>query len=150
MATESEEYKENDDLGLYLTLIQNVNMTFNPERELVFNIVKPLNFNDKPLKWNTGKLTFKNIHFCDLQFINEYNEYPEFYRSAILKESNLIKETVSKLNRLNKQINSPLIHYYLYTLQGDKEIEINILSESYELKLNSESKPLEDFKGFDN
>ncbi|EOQ97832.1 hypothetical protein LEP1GSC195_1408 [Leptospira wolbachii serovar Codice str. CDC] len=102
------------------------------------------------MKWIKGKLIFKNIYFCDLNFINEYYEYPEFYRSAILTESNLIMETAIKLNRLNKKINSPLIHYYLFTLQGDKEIEINIISESYELKLNSESKLLDEFEGFDN
>ncbi|MCG6150339.1 hypothetical protein LFX15_18725 [Leptospira levettii] len=144
-----ENYKENDDLMLYMTIIESVTINFNPTRNLIFSIVKPINYIEKPLKWNSGTLFFKNIYFTDLELINEFYEYPEFYRSAIISNSELLNKTIQKLNRLQKEYGSKLIHYYLYTLQGDMEIEFNIICESHEFILNDEAKPLEEFKGFD-
>ncbi|XDD41714.1 hypothetical protein AB3N58_10370 [Leptospira sp. WS60.C2] len=144
-----ENYKENDDLMLYMTLIEGITINFNPTRNLIFSIVKPINYIEKPLKWSSGTLFFKNIYFTDLELINEFYEYPEFYRSAIISNSELLNKTIQKLNRLQKEYSSKLIHYYLYTLQGDMEIEFNIVCESHEFILNDEAKPLEEFKGFD-
>ncbi len=149
MEIELQNFKDRDDLGLFLTSIQSVIISFNPERTINFKILQPVDKSETVLRWNSGYLLFKGVYYSDLELINEYLEYPEFHRSAILKESKLLRETINKLERLEKPIKTPLLHFYLSTDQGNKEVEMNIICESHDLIVNNESKLLTEFSGFD-
>lgn len=149
MITDKDKYHDFDDLGLYLTLVESSNVTFNPNRTIEFEIIKPLDFSEKVRRYDKGKLIFKNVFYCDLRLINEFNEYPEFYRNAILDDSKLLQDTIKKFKRLDKIIPENLKDYYLYILQGDTETEVHIICEEH--NLSTEGIPIlhEDINGFD-
>ncbi len=149
MTTDTDKYQDNDELGLYLTLIQSVTISFSPTRTIAFKIIKPFDHSEKLLRWNAGILILKGVYQCDLELANEFYEYPEFFRSAILDDSKLLRDTITKLRRLDKASKNKLKHYYLYIDQGNKETEIHIICETHELRLEPELKLLTDFKGLD-
>jgi hypothetical protein len=146
---EEENYKDFDDLGLYMTLIESTQMTFSPQRTLEFRIVKPFDFTGKEITYCNGSLFFENIVACSLTLVNETREYPEFYRSAVLINSELLNETKLKHKKLKKPFSKKLKHYYLYLLEGDYETEVHIICESHKIILEDEPKPLHKFNGFE-
>jgi|GEM_PF-6018934 len=147
MTIDKDKYHDLDDLGLYLTLIESTSVTFNPKRTIEFRIIRPLDHSEKELRYTKGSLTFKNVLFCDLRLLNEYYEYPEFYRSAILEKSELLKTTKEKFKRLGKSLPENVRHYYLYVDQGNDETEVHIICENHELTIESEPKFLTEFNG---
>ena len=102
MTTDKDKYQDLDDLQLYLTIIEKVTVSFNPVRTIEFNIIKPFDLSEKTLRYNKGTLTFNNVLYSDLELINEFYEYPEFYRSAILTDSKLLRDTNGNLTDLTK------------------------------------------------
>jgi hypothetical protein len=149
MTTDTEKYQVNDELGLYLTIIESATVSFTPIRSIEFKIIRPFDHSEKVLRWNAGVLTFKGVYQCNLELANEFYENPEFYRSAILDDSELLRDTVAKLEALDKKTKNKLKHYYLYIDQGNKETEVHIICETHELTLEAETKLLSDFKGLD-
>ncbi len=119
------DYKDHDDLRLFLSLIESVSITFSPERNFSFKIIKPFDHSESKLRYTDAILTLKNIIYSDIQLVNEFYEYPEFHRSAILKE------------------------YYFYLDLGNSEKELRVICESHELTILSEPKYLEEFQGLD-
>lgn len=149
MTADTDKYQDNDDLGLYLTIIESVTVSFSPSRTIVFKIIRPFDLSETTLRWNAGTLTFKDVYQSNLELTNEFYEYPEFYRSAILDDSKLLLDTVAKLERLDKASNLKLKHYYLYIDQGNKETAVHIICEAHEMTLDPETKLLTEFKGLD-
>lgn len=149
MTTDTDKYQDNDELGLYLTIIESVIVSFSPTRNIEFKIIRPFDHSETVLRYNAGTLTFKGVYQCNLELTNEFYEYPEFYRSAILDDSKLLHDTVDKLERLDKASKSKLKHYYLYIDQGNKETELNIICEAHEMTLENELKLLTEFNGLD-
>ena len=149
MTTDTDIYHDNDELGLYLTIIESATVSFSPTRTIVFKIIRPFDLSETVLCWNAGTLTFKGVYQCNLELTNEFYEYPEFYRSAILEDSKLLRNTVAKLESLDKTSKSKLKHYYLYIDQGNKETEVHIICEAHEMTLETEAKLLTEFKGLD-
>ena len=149
MTTDTEKYQDNDELGLYLTIIESATILFSPTRTIEFKIIRPFDHSETKLRYNYGTLTFKGVYQCNLEWTNVFYEYPEFYRSAILDDSMLLRDTIAKLERLNKKIENKLKHYYLYIDQGNKETEVNIICENFEMRLEPETKLLNKFKGLD-
>ncbi|MBK9580829.1 MAG: hypothetical protein IPO48_02540 [Saprospiraceae bacterium] len=149
MTTDTDKYQDNDELGLYLTIIESVTVSFSPTRTIAFKIIRPFDHSETVLRWNAGILTFKGVCQCNLELTNEVYEYPEFYRSAILDDSKLLRDTVAKLQGLGKTSKKKLKHYYLYIDQGNKEMEVHIICEAHELTLETETKYLTEFKGLD-
>lgn len=147
MTTDKDKYHDLDDLGLFLTLIESSSVTFNPKRRVEFNIIRPFDHSEKQLRYNKGILTFDNVLYCDLRLLNEYYEYPEFYRSAILETSELLTTTTEKFKRLEKPLPENVRHYYLYIDQGNDETEVHIICEKHELTLEPEPKFLTEFNG---
>ena len=147
MATDLDKYHDLDDLGLYLTIIEKTSIIFNPTRTIQFNIIRPFDRSEKTLRYKKGVLTFRNIYQCSLDLTNEFYEYPEFYRSAILEESKLLQDTYARLEGLDKKIENKLRHFYLYIDQGNKETEVHIICESHEMQLETEARLLTDFEG---
>jgi len=149
MKKHDDNYKDSDDLELYMTLIENSTMTFSPRRTLEFRIIKPVDFTENEIKYSKGILLFENIVFSNLALQNETTEYPEFYRSAVLTNSDLLDETKNNLQRMRKTISEDLKHYYLYIDQGNFESEVHIICEKHKLILEGEQKSLSMFEGFD-
>lgn len=149
MATDKDKYYDFDDLGLYLTLIESSTVTFNSERTIEFKIIRPFDPSEKVLRYNYCTLIFKNVFYCDLRLLNEFYEYPEFYRSAILEDSSLLRDMVDKLKMLNKQIPKNIKHYYLYIDQGNAETEVHIICEGHDLIIDNNPKLLTEFYGLD-
>jgi hypothetical protein len=147
MTKDIDNYKDFDELGLYLTIIESVTITFNPIRTIEFKIIKPFDHSESILRYNSGKLILKNIYWSNLDLINEFYEYPEFYRSAILIDSQLISDTNLKLDNLSKSDILSLKDYYFFIDQGNKESELHIVCEGHELIIESEPKLLTDFEG---
>lgn len=147
--TTDKKYQDNDELGLSLTIIESATVSFSPTRTIEFKIIRPLDHSESVLRWNAGTLTFKGVYQCNLELTNEFYEYPEFYRSAILDDSKLLRDTLAKLERLDKTNKSKLKHYYLYIDQGNKETEVHIICEAHEMTLEPETKLLSEFKGLD-
>lgn len=149
MTTDTDKYQDNDELGLYLTIIESATVSFSPKRTIGFKIIRPFDNSEIILRYNSGTLTFKGVYQCNLELTNEFYEYPEFYRSAILDDSKLLRDTVAKLERLDKTSKSKLKHYYLYIDQGNKVTELNIICETHEMTLENETKLLTEFNGLD-
>ena len=149
MTTDTDKYQDNDELGLYLTIIESATVIFSPTRTIEFKIIRPFDHTETVLRYKSGTLTFKGVYQCNLELTNEFYEYPEFYRSAILDDSKLLRDTVAKLEGLNKKTNNKLKHYYLYIDQGNKETEVHIICEDFEIILDAETKLLNEFKGLD-
>ena len=149
MTTDTDTYQDNDDLGLFLTIIESVKMTFTPVRTICFEIIKPIDLSKSVLSYNKGTLIFKNVVHCNLDLTNEFYEYPEFHRSAILDNSKLLLDTNNKLKRLKEGNNTEFKHHYLHIDEGNKETQINIICEAYEITVETEGKLLTDFKGLD-
>ncbi len=149
MTTDINNYKDNDDLGLYLTIIESATVTCSPTRVVEFKIIRPLDLSKDVSHYTSGRLIFKGVYHCNFELMNEFYEYPEFYRSAVLEDSKLLRDTIAKLGRLKKVIKSKLRHYYLYIDQGNKGTGIHIICEKHELTLKNEPKLLTEFKGLD-
>lgn len=149
MTTDTDKYQDNDELGLYLTIIESVTVSFSPTRTIVFKIIRPFDHSETVLRWNAGMLTFKDVYQSNLELTNEFYEYPEFYRSAILDDSKLLRDTVASFERLDKTSKLKLKHYYLYIDQGKKGTAVHIICESLEMTLEPETKLLTEFKGLD-
>lgn len=149
MNKNDDNYKDFDDLELYMTLIENSTITFSPRRTLEFRIIKPVDFTEKEIKYSKGILLFENIVFTNLALQNETAEYPEFYRSAVLTDSDLLEETKHNLLRMRKTFSKDLKHYYLYIVQGIFETGVHIICENHKLTLEGEQKSLSMFDGFD-
>ena len=149
MTTDTDKYQDNDELGLYLTIIESATLSFSPTRTIEFKIIRPFDHSETVLRWNAGILTFKGVYQCNLELTNAFYEYPEFYRSAILDDSKLLRDTVAKLEGLDQTTKNKLKHYYLYIDQGNKQNAAHIICEAYEMTLETEAKLLTEFKGID-
>ncbi|MEP7197947.1 MAG: hypothetical protein ABI851_15620 [Saprospiraceae bacterium] len=149
MTKDTDKYQDNDELGLFLTIIESATVRFSPTRTIEFKIIRPFDHSETVLRWNAGTLIFKGVYQSNLELTNELYEYPEFYRSAVLDDSKLLRDTVARLERLEKTIKNKLKHYYLYIDQGNKETEVHIICEAHEMTLDTDAKLLTEFKGLD-
>lgn len=85
---QNNDFENNDDLNLFNTLIESVKITFNPKRNIEFSILKP--DNENKAKYLKGSLKLINVFDSNMSFENNYDDYPEFYRSAILNQSDYL------------------------------------------------------------
>lgn len=144
---ETENYKDYDELGLYLTIIESVAISFNPTRTIEFRVIRPFDHSESQLRYQSGMLVFKNVIECSMELVNEYYEYPEFFRSAVLNDSERLKVAKSKYQKYGGSKEVEFKHYYLYIDYGNKESEVHLICQSHELTLHSEPKLLTEFEG---
>ncbi len=149
MPTDLEIYQDFDDLQLICTIIESVTISFNPERLIEFKIIKPFDHSERILRYNQASLTFINVLYSNIEVVNEFHEYPEFHRSAILTDSKLLREITSKLSISNEASAKSYKDFYLHIDLGNKDSAIHIICENYELTLQSEPKLLTEFSGLD-
>ena len=138
-------YIDRDDLGLFCTLIESVTVAYNPIRTITFNIIRPVDSSEIPLRYNKGTLTFKDVIHGEINLINEKCEYPEFYRSAILTSSELLTKIIQ-----NKGVDQRSYKdYYISIDHGNSQDEYHIICQTHELSLDDIGKLLADFEGFE-
>ena len=144
---EEENYKDFDELGLYLTIIESVVVSFNPIRTVEFKIIRPFGHSESELHYQRGVLVFKNVIECSMDIVNDYYEYPEFYRSAVLSNSENLKAARSKYQQHGGKKEVEFMHYYMYIDYGNKESAVDLVCQSHELVLQSKPKLLTEFEG---
>ena len=83
MTTDTGKYQDNDELGLYLTIIESATVTFSPTRTIEFKIIRPFDHSETVLRYNSGTLTFKGVYQANLELTNEVYEYPEFFYHVV-------------------------------------------------------------------
>lgn len=142
-----ENHKDFDDIGLYLTIIESVAVSFNPTRTVEFKVIRPFDHSESQLRYQSGVLVFKNVIECSMDVINKYYEYPEFYRSAVLDDSEMLKVARSRYQQFGGNKEVEFKHYYLHVDYGNKESEVHLVCQNHSLVLQSEPKLLTEFEG---
>ncbi|AHM59110.1 hypothetical protein D770_04215 [Flammeovirgaceae bacterium 311] len=139
------DYIDRDELGLFCTLIESVTVAYNPIRTIKFDIIKPINLSESPLRYSKGTLTFKDVIQGEIKLINEKFEYPEFHCSAIRTSSDILTKILQ-----NKGVDQGSYKdYYISIDHGNSQDEYHIICQTHELLLDDSGKLLGDFEGFE-
>ena len=138
------EYKKNDDLQLYDSVIECLSID-HKEKKIVFVLLKvleTLHISDQEFtyKVSRGTLTFKNVIYADIPYGLYWDKRSEFYRSAVLTDSKYLNDTLKKLPIIKDRDNYR--HYYLGIDNGVDYKEVDILCDGHELILEGEIKTL--------
>jgi hypothetical protein len=99
------DYKENDDLGLYDAVIEEISIS-HYKREISFSILKPISRIDRQNGFTysvrKGILIFKNVVHANIPYSFEWDEWSEFYRSAVLDSSKLIDSIPDQVKKIKQ------------------------------------------------
>ena len=137
-----EDYKDNDDLELYNSVIEKI--CFNhKEKSITFQILKTLSRLDRhdgfTYRVKKGTLKFENVVHGKIPYSFEWDEWSEFYRSAVLESSNVI-DNVIEIAKKNKHLK----HIYLGIDYGVEYKEIDIVCSNHYLLLEDQEYILHD------
>lgn len=138
------DYKENDDLELYDSVIEVLSID-HKNKSITFTLLKVIGSVDRShnsftYKVRRGKLVFENVIYANIPYSLEFNEWSEFYRSAELKTS----EELIKFCTPRKIVAENYKHYYLGIDNGDVYKEIDIFCKGHTMELEREEKILHD------
>jgi hypothetical protein len=138
------DYKDNDDLGLYDSVIEDL-LVDHKSRRITFIILKVIGTLEKSpnsftYKVRRGSLIFDKVIFADLSYGLYFDEWSEFHRSAELETSKFLSEYSKHLSSSIKS--ESLKHYYLGIDNGTNYKEFDIICDSHTLTLEGEEKIL--------
>jgi hypothetical protein len=141
------EYKAYDDLGLYDSVIESLTVD-HKNKSITFKILKVVGKVDRSNGRNftyrvrNATLTFYGVLFANVPYGMEWDEWSEFYRSAILSSS----KTLERIKRLpiGEDVKNKLKHIYLGIDNGNDYKEIDIICSNYSLTLQDEEFILHD------
>lgn len=138
-------YKDNDDLQLYDSVIEELTVN-HKMRTIEFRILKVISRIDRKggftYKVNPGVLRFIGVVFSNINYGIYWNEWSEFYRSAILGSSDLLERV--KKYPLKDEVKDKLKHIYLGIDNGNNYKEIDIVCIDYSLSLEKDDFILHD------
>ncbi|WML48656.1 hypothetical protein RCG23_00425 [Neobacillus sp. PS3-34] len=137
------DYKDNDDLQLYDSVVESLGIN-HKEKKISFYILKVIESIYKSetsftYKVRKGILEFSGVVYADIPYFIEFDEWNEFYRSAILKSSSLIDQLPER-SKLNKN----LTHIYLGIDVGNEFSKKDIVCEEYNLSVEDQDYILHD------
>lgn len=137
------DYKDNDDLLLYDSVIEDLVIN-HKEKKISFKILKviePIYKSETSFTYKVRKgiLEFSGVVYANIPYFIEFDEWNEFYRSAILKSSSLIDQLPERC-KLNKN----LTHIYLGIDVGNEFSKIDIVCQEYNLSLEDKDYVLHD------
>lgn len=137
-----EDYKDNDDLELYNSVIEELCINHR-EKSITFQILKTISRLDRhggfTYRVKKGTLKFEDVVHANIQYSFEWNEWSEFYRSAVLESSNVIDNV-----RESAKGNKHLKHFYLGIDYGSEYKEIDIICSNHHLLLDDQEYILHD------
>ncbi|MFP5109534.1 hypothetical protein ACSU6B_22685 [Neobacillus sp. C211] len=137
-----EDYMDNDDLELYDTVIEELCINHR-EKSITFKILKPISRIDRPGGFTycvkKGTLKFENVIYANIPYSFEWDEWSEFYRSAVLNTSNVIDKLPAKAKE-----NKAIKHIYLGIDYGVDYKELDIVCSDYYITLEEEEYILHD------
>ena len=145
---EDNDYKGNDDLELYDSVIENFSVD-HKNSTITFTLLKVIGRIDKSpnsftYKVRRGTLVFDKVIFANISYGLYFEEWSEFYRSAELKSSKLLSDYCKRLP--STIIADNLKHYYLGIDNGTDYKELDIICNNHCLTLENDEKILhEDF-----
>lgn len=135
-------YKDNDDLQLYDTVIEEFCINHR-EKSITFKILKPISRIERQdgcnYLVNKGTLKFENVVLANIPYGFEWDEWSEFYRSAVLDNSKVFDRITSKAKG-----NKSLKHIYLGIDYGSEYKELDIVCSNYSLIIEEEEFILHD------
>ncbi|PFH82613.1 hypothetical protein [Bacillus sp. AFS088145] len=137
-----QEYKENDELELYDTVIEGLFINHR-EKSICFQILKPISRMDRDNGFTylvkRGTLKFESVIYATIPYGFKWDERSEFYRSAVIDNSKVIGQIPVKVKE-NKDIK----HFYLGIDYGEDYKEIDIVCTNYYLSLEEQEFILHD------
>lgn len=137
-----EDYKEKDDLELYNSVIEELS-TNHREKSITFQILKTVSRLDRhggfTYRVKKGTLKFEDVVYANIPYSVEWNEWSEFYRSAVVESSNII-DNLSEKAKENKRLK----HFYLGIDYGRDYKEIDIVCSNHYLILDDQEYTLHD------
>lgn len=137
------DYQDYDDLQICDSVIESL-VVNHKEKKISFNILKVIEpiYKSKTsftYKVRKGILEFSGVVYADIPYFIEFDEWNEFYRSAILNSSSLIDQLPER-SKLNKN----LTHIYLGVDVGNEFSKIDIVCEEYNLSVEEKDYVLHD------
>lgn len=137
-----EDYKDKDDLELYDTVIEEV-LISHREKSISFQILKPISRIDRQggftYRVKKGTLKFENVIRANIPYSFEWDEWSEFYRSAVLDSSKMIDSIPA-----GAKGNKSLEHVYLGVDYGVEYKELHIVCSNYYVSLEEQEYILHD------
>ncbi|MES9681908.1 hypothetical protein CN514_16790 [Bacillus sp. AFS001701] len=137
-----QDYRENDELELYDTVIEGLFINHR-EKYISFQILKPISRIDRDggftYRVKKGTLKFESVIYANIPYGFEWDEWSEFYRSAVLDNSQVIDRIPVKAKE-NKDIK----HIYLDIDYGVNYKELDIVCSNYYLRLEEQEYILHD------
>jgi len=137
-----EDYKGNDDLELYDTVIEELCINHR-KKSITFRILKPISRIERQGRFTyrvkKGTLKFENVINASIPYSFEWDEWSELYRSAVLNTSNLIDRIPAK-----EKENKTIKHIYLGIDYGVDYKELDIVCSDYYLILEEQEYILND------
>lgn len=137
-----EDYKKNDDLQLYDSVIKKL-IIDHENKSIEIHFLKVVGRMDRgnnfTYKVRDAILTFVGIVYANLPYCLEFDEWSEFYRSAIVKSSRII-ERIPERAKSNKQLQ----HIYLGIDNGNDYKEQDIVCENYSMQVGIDEYILHD------
>ncbi len=113
------------------------------EKSIIFKILKPISRIDRQggftYRVKKGTLKFDNVINANIPYSFVWNEWSEFYRSAVLITSNVIDRIPAKVKE-----NKALKHIYLGIDYGVDYKELDIVCSDYSLTLEDQEDMLHD------
>jgi len=141
------DYKDNDDLKLYDSVIESLEIN-HKEKFIKFHILKVIEVVNRnqsfTYKVKNGTLIFTEIVYANLSYGLEQDYWGEFYRSAVLKSSELFVKVMKRHPRINQEKVNRLKHVYLGINSSVDYHEIDIICTDFSLILEPEEFILHD------
>jgi hypothetical protein len=129
-----EDYKDNDDLQLYDSVIKKL-IIDHENKTIEFHFLKVVGRVDRDkhnftYKVREAVLKFSGVVYANLPYCMEFDEWSEFYRSAIVKASGILKRVPERV-KTDKQLK----HIYLGIDNGNEYKQQDIVCSSFSIEL---------------
>ena len=133
----TEDYKGNDDLQLYDSVIKKL-IIDHQNKTVEFYFLKVIERVDRSehsftYKVREARLKFSGVVYAKLPYWMEFDEWSEFYRSAVIKTSSVLQRVPERAQK-----HKELLHIYLGIDNGNEYVEQDIICESFAMELEPE------------
>jgi hypothetical protein len=140
------DYRDNDDLYLYDSVIESFELNHR-DKSITFHILKVIDRVDRnqgfTYKVKQGTLKFTEIIYSNVSYGMQWNNWSEFYRSAVLTSSELLMKVKKRLPIIQER-KYRLKHVYLGINSDDDYHEIEIVCTDFSLDLGADEFILHD------
>ncbi|QSO52504.1 hypothetical protein JZ785_00640 [Alicyclobacillus curvatus] len=139
------DYKDSDDLHLYDSVIKKL-VVDHTTKSLSFKLLKVVGRIDREggftYKVKHGVLKFQGVIYANVPYGMAFDEWSEFYRSAIVENSSLINKLPDRAKNDKR-----FTHVYL-GIDGSDYYEVNIVCIAHSMELEPEEYVLHDDFGW--